>query len=62
MKTFDACNGRRYIFYDYEKHMKGLKERNKYNFFLRNGAAEATMEQYINEQNQVDGKKMSKYL
>jgi hypothetical protein len=25
MKTFDACNGRKYIFYDYEKHMKGLK-------------------------------------
>ena len=43
MKTFDACNGRKYIFYDYEKHMKGLKEKNKYNFCLRNGAMEATM-------------------
>ncbi len=31
--------------------MKGLKEKNKYNFFLRNGAMEATMESYLNEQN-----------
>lgn len=35
MRTFDACNGRKYIFYDYEKHMKGLKERNGYNRYLR---------------------------
>jgi hypothetical protein len=35
MNTFDACQGRRYIFYDYEKHMKGMKEKSKYNEFLR---------------------------
>jgi hypothetical protein len=51
MKTFDACNGWKYIFYDYERHMKGLKEKNKYNFFLRNGSMDATMESYLYEQN-----------
>ncbi len=25
LNTFDACNGRKFIFYDYEKHMKGQK-------------------------------------
>ena len=24
IQTFHACDGPRYIFYDYEKHMKGL--------------------------------------
>ena len=24
IKTFNACNGWKYIFYNYEKHMKGL--------------------------------------
>ena len=39
MKTFDAANGRKYIYYDYEKHMKGMKERFKYNAFLRTNQA-----------------------
>ncbi len=47
--------------------MKGLKEKNKYNFCLRNGMVEASMENYINEQNHPSTPnhqhgKMSKYL
>lgn len=38
MKTFDACQGNKYIYYDYEKHMKGLKEKGKYNQFLRDNS------------------------
>jgi hypothetical protein len=31
IRTFNACNGWKYIFYNYEKHMKGLNEKYKYN-------------------------------
>lgn len=36
IETFHACDGPRYIFYNYEKHMKGLSEKDKYNMFIRN--------------------------
>ena len=67
MKTFDACNGRRYIFYDYEKHMKGLRERNKYNQFLRGNSAGVSIENSCNFE-ETDAmqknsfRKMKKYL
>lgn len=35
IKTFNACNGWKYIFYNYEKHMKGLREKSKYNEKIR---------------------------
>lgn len=35
MQTFYACDGQKYIFYDYAKHMKGLSEKDKYNLFIR---------------------------
>ena len=35
IKTFNACNGWKYIFYNYEKHMKGLSEKHKYNDSIR---------------------------
>lgn len=35
METFSACRGKRYAAYDYEKHMKSSKEKNKYNDFIR---------------------------
>lgn len=35
IKTFNACNGWKYIFYNYEKHMKGLSEKVKYNSKIR---------------------------
>ena len=31
LRTFNACNGWNYIFYNYEKHMKGLSQKSKYN-------------------------------
>lgn len=35
IKTFNACNGWKYIFYNYEKHMKGLNQKFKYNEEIR---------------------------
>lgn len=35
IRTFNACNGWKYIFYNYEKHMKGLSEKWKYNEKIR---------------------------
>ena len=36
METFKACRGKKYVAYDYEKHMKYSKEKVKYNKFIRN--------------------------
>lgn len=35
MKTFNACDGNKYIYYDFDKHMKGIDEQKKYNNFIR---------------------------
>lgn len=35
IKTFNACNGWKYIFYNYQKHMKGLSQKFKYNEKIR---------------------------
>lgn len=35
VKTFHACDGERYIFYNHEKHMKGISEMRTYNNFIR---------------------------
>ena len=35
VKTFHACDGDRYIFYNHEKHMKGLSQMRTYNNFIR---------------------------
>ncbi len=30
-----ACDGPKFIVYDYERHMKGFRQRNNYNEFIR---------------------------
>lgn len=47
MKTFDACNGWKYIFYDYEKHMKGFGEKANYNQFVRNMSGDINATEFI---------------
>lgn len=50
IKTFNACNGWKYIFYNYEKHMKGLKEKRKYNDKIRSNQ-QRSMFEHQNRQN-----------
>lgn len=35
LKTFSACDGSKYIYYDFNRHMKGVDEKKKYNQFIR---------------------------
>lgn len=44
IKTFNACNGWKYIFYNYEKHMKGLREKSKYNEKIRSNQQKSMLQ------------------
>jgi hypothetical protein len=35
LKTFSACDGSKYIYYDFNRHMRGVDDMKKYNEFIR---------------------------
>ena len=37
MRTYSACQGKKYAAYDYEQHMKKSQEKKEYNRFIRAG-------------------------